>query len=68
MMILRYSAVNFPAVTDFQHKNREHLIIEPTDQAIVTDSVTNQALQFTGKNFAEQPGIRRLEKPFVDEA
>jgi hypothetical protein len=48
-----FLAIDFPAVADFKHENRDHLILKLADQAIIPNPVPEQPLHFAHERLAE---------------
>jgi len=56
-----FLAVNFPAVTNFEHKNREYLFICLADEAVVANPVADESLHRSNQILAQKAWVRRRE-------
>ena len=54
-------------MADFNHKNRKRLILKLTDEAIIANPESVEPSHLCRKSLAQEPRIRRREKPFVHE-
>lgn len=56
-------AINFPAMADGKRMNDQPLILNFTDDAKVTNTVTPQTREFAAQRLTKMPGIARTIQP-----